>query len=340
MDATAFMSPAWELMDRLVSSRIWLLLGISAVSGALVIWAGAPTAFGVAVLTFGQGVFAFVVSGRVYRPDRRSLLIAQLVNAVVFVAACVFVIQSGRQLVAASMMQINGLLCLLAGGPLLAWDYHKAYRRKVELIPLRALVTSVRFNGSFYPLMLLQGTNSLTASADSWSAGLGGLQTAGAYQAIQRPLLGLGGLNSAVGQLAVNALAGRSHLASRTILLKAAPAVMIWPALGLMASVVLRLFLPSSIPVSMLACAILGLAFGLGAVTQISGTLLLVMGRGGWLSAGALVQLVVICLAGFALVSHLGVLGVVLAVLASRFSLVIIHLLGVRSPVGVLEGAS
>jgi hypothetical protein len=93
-----------------------------------------------------------------------------------------------------------------------------------------------------------------------------------------------------------------------------------------MAAVVLQQFMPESYAISMYSCVLLAAAYGIGALTQVSGTELLVRNRAPLLTWAAVGQLVTLTALGFVLVPALGVLGVALSVLASRIALLIIHI--------------
>lgn len=320
-----------RLLTLHAGSRTALGSGAAVVVGLGALPWGLPTATCLAAVTLGQCWVALVLSNRLFDRSRQRLLVAQGVNAVVFTVAAGLVLASERRLSAGMLLLVQALVSCLASAPFLVQDLRasrasrSARTTQSANVPFRDWFLRPGCRRQTASLVALHATNAATASADSFLAGSAGLRAVAEYQTVQRPLLALGALNTAVGQYVLNRFSGRRFSVGRALIL-ATPALVVWPLLGLLAAAVVDVLAPNGLTGSASVCVVLAEAYALGAISQITGGALLLAHRAAVLVASATAQLLVLVAVGLLLVPALRTVGVAAAVLSSRAVLVLWHL--------------
>lgn len=337
---------AESLLQHYAAERAWLLAGVSALLGIAASMVTGQVGLGaaVAVAALGQGSYGIVLGPRVFGGRRRQILAIQAANAaLIMLVATVLLGGVGGvgPIGVEAMLVLTGSVRLLGTLPF-AW----APRRGVGAgphapLPLAHVLFARHARRATTHLIALQGVNAVTVSADSLVLGLAGPSAVGSYQLVQRPMLGLGVLNGALGQLAYNELLHRGslRLERRRAAVAGVAVVAAWTASGAVVYEVVRRITPSDVDVSLLVCLGLGLAYGLGALAAVTGPALVVSGRSRSLLVAGVAQAGVLVAAGVLLVPVLGVVGVVAALVVARVVVVLVQLGAVRRPLATRTGS-
>lgn len=297
---------------------------VAGMSGSAAVAAAGASLVGsnlIPAVLFGasQSAWVTMLSGAVLSGSPRRVLWTQLVNAGAFAAAIGLTLIVGAEaLTASEMLEINAGASTLA---VVAAAIALRVRPTRSAGPRLGIASMV----SWAPL---HGMNALTTGIDSIVLGAADRASLVAFQAVQRPMLGLGALNAAIGQWAL----GRLTQLRPAILLS--PPMLIpylaWPIIGVAVAELMNVALPPAVEVSRLAAVVLSLAFAVGATAQVTGALLVRVGARTAHAVSAGAQLVTLVGALALFVPKFAVLGACVGVLLSRIVLVLGHFVALR----------
>ncbi|WP_150117059.1 lipopolysaccharide biosynthesis protein [Arthrobacter sp. ERGS1:01] len=272
------------------------------------------------MLLIGQGFYASIIGTRILEVKSVPLLFAQLGNSVAFIVASLLIFLGRTQIDSKSMILINATVLIVSSIPFVVYDLllWRGDRKFLSKGVSEVLYGSSDGKKQLVFLTGYQAANALSGSIDSIVSGFGGSADIARYQAVQRPLLGLATFNVAIGQFSMNRVAVGGRAVIRRLLLVFSPALVMWPIIGVVCVLFLPLIMPRETVPQVWIGGLIGFAYGLGALMQITGTYLMHQKRSFDLLKSTIVQLMVMLLIGCLIVPIWGLGGVACSLVLAR----------------------
>jgi len=278
------------------------------------------------LFVLGQGVYAITNSTRslgitsgLFVRSQAAFTLSSLLTATVFA----LLVDLGTS---SEMLAAMGISRLVPGVAVVALDSRAKENREIYIRRFFKILFGKGQRASTSSLALLQLANAASGQADTLIAAVGGVQFAGRYQIAQRPMMALTIINISISQISLRQMIGsKSKLAPRHLLFFAV-VISLWPTIGWLTSNFINLVSPPKFEVQALVFILLGAAYGVDAIASVTGPLLLLDGQERGMAIGGFLQLFVLLTLGLMLVSHFSLLGVAIAVLCAKGSVVVVHL--------------
>ncbi|MFB9818552.1 hypothetical protein [Arthrobacter ramosus] len=307
--------------------RLLILLIVAVPIGAIAFNFSPSLGLGLFTILVGQGAYSFCLSARIFDPTPGSLLRLQVVNCIVYCLAAAAVWVIPVDFTSDELLLISGCASLFSAIPFIVRDIID--RSSISLAvsdEFRLIYISDKWT-HLGALCAYQAVNACGTAVDTLLTGLGGLQTAADYQLIKRPMLALGSLNIALGQYSMNRYSLQGTAGWKRSLWFISPVMVIWPTFGVIGLVIVSWITPAGYQLSFEGGILLALSFAIGALLQVTGTIVLVQKRTGVLLFSSVVR--VFFLVGIAVFSvpAMGVAGIAFALVLANGVLLALHLM-------------